>query len=202
MPPNFNGEFAANQPIPITIQIENPGLDDVDTTEGFSSREFFRRLYFTSPTGDIVTNKIEEQSHADSRFFQCFSRGRRLLPRAIPIVPVEVLNGTNAEPAHPRFFREYVIPDARAFYDLSRPGAYTVSAQVPLLVFQLNDPSALVTDCDQVPGVNVNVASVTGRTPFTIVSNTLAFTVTGNAPVPPLTTATVSPAPGRIRGYG
>jgi hypothetical protein len=193
LPPNFAGAFGPGQPIPITIQVENPGNTDVDTTDGFSASEFFRRLYFTSPSGDLVTNKIEEQSHGDSRFSHCFSRQRVLLPTALPIVPVEVLRGA-ANPPH--FFREYQIPDARAFYDLSRPGAYTVNAQISLLVFELSDPAALVADCDQVPGTNANVAAVTGRTGFTLVSNTLAFEVLGNPPLPPATTAILSPTPG------
>lgn len=199
-PPPSDGVFFSGVPVPITIQIENTSGADVDTVDGFSGTEFFRRLYFTDPDGGLITNKIEEQTHGDSRFFTCLSRQRRLLSPGIPIVPVEVLAG------QPHFFRQYDIPDARAFYDLSKPGTYTITAQIPLLVFQLGDPNALVADCDQVPGTNVNVASVSGRTPFTIVSNTLSFQISNclpgstdpsncPPPLPPATTATVSPSP-------
>jgi hypothetical protein len=188
-----DGVFAPGAPIPITIQIENTGAATVPTTQGFADSEFFRRLYFVDPNGGIVTNKIEETTHGDSRYATCLSRRGVLLSPGIPLVPIELLNGTSAPTP---FFREYQIPDARAFYDLSRPGRYTVNAQIPLLVIALSDASAIVTDCDQVPGTNANVASVSGRTAFTIVSNTLAFEVNGTAPLPPATTATVSPAAG------
>jgi hypothetical protein len=185
-----DGHFLVGQPIPITLQLENVSGAPVATTQGFSATDFFRRLYFLDPNGGTIINKIEEQVHGDSRVFMCLSRGGVLQATAIPIVPIEALAG-DATPPH--FFREFQIPDARTLYDLSRPGAYNVNARIPLLVFALSDPGAIIANCDQVPGTNANVASVTGRTSFTVVSNTLAFSVDGVAPLPPQTTVTVSP---------
>jgi len=191
-----DGVFPAGVPVPIVVQIENVSGADVATTEGFSSTDFFRRLYFVDPQGGIVTNKVEEQIHTDSRVFMCLSRRGALQRPAIPVAPIEVLVGTG--PGAPgNFFREYEIDDARRFYDLSRPGRYSVTARIPLLVFTLSDPAAVIDDCDQLPGlVAANVAALTGRAEFTIVSNTLEFEVDSLPPQPPATTATAAPAPG------
>jgi len=187
------GVFTAGVPIPITVQIENVSGDAVATTEGFSSTDFFRRLYFTDANGGTTTNKIEEKIHADSRVFMCLSRGRVLQRQAIPVAPIEVLAG----PATlPNFFREYQIADVRTLYDLSRPGRYSVNARIPLLVFSLSDPNAIVANCDQVPGTLANVTALSGSSTFFIISNSLEFEVQVPAPQPPTTVASVSPPPG------
>jgi hypothetical protein len=173
--PPVNVTYNQQTPVAIVLQLKNTSGAPVNTTEGFSQTEFWRRLFFTDPQGGTIINTAEAGVHADRRVFHCLSRGRVLLrPTALPVVPIEVL-AAGAPPAG--FFLEYTIDDARRFYDLSRPGRYTVNARVPLQTFQ-SDSSAIITDCDQLEGQTlVNVGAVTGRQAFTIVSNTLEFVI-------------------------
>jgi hypothetical protein len=166
----------------------------VFTTEGFGATDVTRRLFFTDPRGGTVVNTQESVIHGFSPLFQCLSRRGVLLSPATPVVPLETLAG----PPTARFFREYVIDDARALYDLGRPGRYSVDARVPLLTFALSDPGAVFDDCDQLERTRVaNVAAVTGRRELTVVSNSLEFTI---AAVP--ATIAVSPATASIGAGG
>src|SRR5262249_7217197 len=151
--------FSANlagPKITLVLQLENVSGAPVTTTEGFSSTDFFRRLFFTDPQGGTITNTAEASIHTTSRVFMCLSRGRVLQPRATPVVPAESLgSGALGSPAN--FFRQYVIDDARKLFDLSRPGRYRVDARIPLLTFSTSDPNAVIANCDQVPSTVVNV---------------------------------------------
>lgn len=274
--------------IVLQLELENVSGGPVITTEGFSAREHWRRLFFTDPVGGTITNVGEASIHASSRVGHCFSRQRVLLrPTAIPVVPIEVLSGTPSPllgaptgltatgsptggslPAGTYFYKvtafdsqgietaasaetmasvmvmgsnngsvfvswaapmaavpgatayrvyrgtasgaqntfyvttatslldtgapgrfgmpppfalEYVIEDARRFWDLSRGGSYTVNARIPLLTFDAT-PAAIIQDCDQFDTDVANVAATTGRHSFTIISNTLAFSIQNAAP--------------------
>lgn len=262
-------------PVTIVLQLENVSGGPVITTEGFSAREHWRRLFFTDPVGGTITNIDEASVHGFARVGHCFSRQRVLLRlTAIPVVPVEVLAGppsalgppaaptltasftggtlptgtyfykvtafgsTGIESAAsgeasvsvagptgsvavsweavegaisyrvyrgaasdaqntfygttatslldtgapgrfgmpPPFALEYVIEDARRFWDLSRGGSYTVNARIPLLTFD-STLEAIIRDCDQFDTDVADVAATTGRHSFTIISNTLAFSI-------------------------
>lgn len=196
--PVFNPTSPAT-PVTIVLQLQNVSGAPVFTTENFSKTEFWRRLFFTDPQGGVVTNTDEANIHRDVRIFQCFSRQRVLLrPTAIPVVPVEVLPGTDPPlPGPPNFFLEYVIDDARRVYNLTREGRYTVNARIALLTFLGVDPNAVINDCDQFEGetvVNVGRDGITGRREFTIVSNSLEFRIESDV-TPPTTTFTRSPEP-------
>jgi hypothetical protein len=171
--------FSSTDPaskITLVLQIENVSSGPVITTDGFSATDFFRRLFFTSPSGGTVVNAAEAAIHADNPVFQCLSRRQVLQATAIPVALVETLAGPGG--AGDNFFREYVIDDARGLYDLTQPGHYSVSMIVPLQIFLASDPDAVIADCDQFPGSRVvNVGAVTGRQAFTIASNTLEFTI-------------------------
>lgn len=172
--------FSPTTPITIVLQLQNVSGAPVNTTDGFSSTDFWRRLFFTLPGGGIVTNTGEAGIHRDARVGFCHSRQHVLQrPTAIPVVPVEVLAGPTPPPGPPNpFFFEYVIPDARRFYDLTRTGRYTVDARIPLLTFVTSDSNAVFSDCDQFEGQTVvNVAAVTGRQAFTVRSNSLEFNI-------------------------
>lgn len=266
-------------PVRIVLQLENVSEGPVITTEGFSAREHWRRLFFIGPLGGIITNVGEATVHGFARVGHCFSRQRVLLrPTAIPVVPVEVLAGppSGTSPATPtltasttgtlptgtyfykvtafgstgiesaasaaasvsvtgptgsvavswpavtgaiayRVYRgtasgkqnsfyvttttslldtgapgrfgmpppfalEFIIEDARQFWDLTRNGSYTVDARIPLLTFRLTDGEAIIRDCDQFATDVANVAATSGRDSFTIVSNTLAFSIQNTAP--------------------
>ena len=161
--------------IKIVVQVENISGSPVFTGEGFAATDFSRRLFFTDPRGGTVINTQEQLIHGFSPLFQCLSRRRTLLTPATPVVPLEMLAGPATAP---HFFREYVIDDARALYDLTRPGRYSVNARVPLLTFAISDPTAVFDDCDQLEGMRVaNVTAVTGRQEFTVMSNSLEFTI-------------------------
>jgi len=164
----------APTPIPITVQVQNCNGTPVLTTDGFASTDFFRRLYFTDPNGGTIIDKTEEQLHFNTNRlnnFFCLSRNGVLLSPSIPVVPVQQLNG----PPTP-FFREYQIKDARALYDLTVPGHYSVTAKFDLLTF---DAAARFTDCDQLRGTTVVPVSATAGQRFTVVSNTLQLIIAG-----------------------
>lgn len=173
--------YSPTTPITIILQIENESGASVNTTEGFSAEDHWRRLFFTLPGGGIVTNTAEAGTHRDARVGFCHSRSRVLQrPTAIPVVPVEVLAAGSRPPAPPpnRFFLEYEI-DARRFYDLTRTGRFSVDARIPLLTFSTSDPNAIFFDCDQFEGETVvNVSAVTGRQAFIVLSNSLEFVIT------------------------
>ncbi len=190
-PPGGFSPTDPNSKIALILEIENSSGGPVYTTD-FLGTDFFRRLFFAFAGGTVI-NKSEEQIHADSPVFQCLSRKGVLQSPAIPVALAEVLPGPEGEPQVPHFFRQYVIDDARTFYDLTRPGQYTVNARVPLLTFTPSDPTAVFADCDQFADMTVaNVAALTGRQEFTIESNSLAFSIAGPPASPNLTA--LSPA--------
>jgi hypothetical protein len=175
--PPANAVYSTTQPIPIVVEVGiNPALTTpLVTTEGFSRTEFWRRLFFTDPQARTVANLGQEADEGSQRTFFCLSRAGVLLrPTSIPVVPVEVL-ASGAPPAG--FFVSYRIDDARKYYDLSRPGRYTVNARVPFQSFT-TDMNALIDDCDQLPAETVaNVTAVSGRQAFTAISNSLEFVI-------------------------
>jgi hypothetical protein len=185
--PGAPAQFGPADPIPLILTVRNPGADDVLTTEGFSQVEYWRRLYFTDPLGRTVINAAEAQIHAQGRLSHCLSRSGVLLDVATPVVPVEVLRGSNTPPA---FLAEYTVDDARTFFDLTQPGRYTVSARVPFQVFAAGSED-VIADCDQFPGQTVlNVGEGTSAQSFLVESNTLEFVVVNT---PPGTDVAVTP---------
>lgn len=172
--PPPNATYGPTQPIVIVVEVFNASPAPVITTEGFSRGEFWRRLFFTDPNGATIADLGGAHSEIERTFF-CLSRNRVLQrPTAIPVVPVEVLEA-GAPPAG--FFVSYTIDDARKYYDLARPGRYTVNARVPFQTFDA-DMAALFSDCDQLEGQTVaNVSAVTGRQAFTAISNSLEFVI-------------------------
>jgi hypothetical protein len=168
--------YNPSTPVAMELQLRNATGVPFLTPQGFLATEFGRRLFFTSPTGGIIINAAEAAIHGDTRSFYCLSRrGVLLRPTAIPVVPIETVpTGTPPD----GFLAAYPIPDARQLYDLSLPGRYTANARIPLQVVQ-GDTTNLITDCDQLKNQTlVNVASVTGRQAFTVVSNSVEFVIT------------------------
>jgi hypothetical protein len=163
------GGFGAADPIPLTLTIQNISGVDVLTTEGFSTTEYWRRLYFVDPLGRLVINEAEAAIHRDSRVYQCLSRSQRLLAVGLPVVPAELLGRT--------FAREYEMGNARGFFDLTKPGRYRVNARVPLQTFVAGSAD-VIGDCDQFEGqIVVNVGATTGAQSFVVQSNTLEFEI-------------------------
>jgi hypothetical protein len=188
----------APTPIPIIVQVQNCNGAPVLTTDGFASTDFFRRLYFTDPNGGTIIDRTEEQLHFNTNKlnnFFCLSRNGVLLSPSIPVVPAQQLSGPPTA-----FFREYQIKDARALYDLTVPGHYSVTARFDLLTFAA---AAKFTDCDQLKGTTVVPVSETAGQRFTVVSNTLELIIAGaGGTVAALDHLVVSPATSTIAAGG
>lgn len=159
--------FGPTDPIPLVLQISQ--IDAISgpltTTAGFSDAPHYRRLFFERPfAGGFVTNTTEV--HIDTTTSFCFIRGGVLQsPTALRVRRAEVLAQN--------FFREYRF-NARLFYDLPS-GRYRAFAQIP---FDTYIGAAVITDCSDFPGQTlVNPEATIGRQVFTIVSNSLEFTV-------------------------
>jgi len=178
--PPTNATYSTTQAIVIVLEVRNASGAPVTTTEGFSRTDFWRNLFFIDPQGRTIGN-IGHTPDEIQRTFFCLSRGGVLLrPTSRPVVPLELLAPT-VEPPPPAtpsgFFVSYTIDDARKYYDLSRPGRYTVNARIPLQTFE-TDTTALISDCDQLAGETVaDVTAVTGRRQFTVMSNSLEFVI-------------------------
>jgi len=156
---------------PLTIVLQLQTTQPVITAAGFSQSDFWRRLFFTTPTGGTITNASEALIHKDSPVLFCFSRQRVLqTPTALPVVAAQTL------PGPPNGFSTQFVISVQQFYSLTQAGRYTVNARIPLQTFTTSDPTAVITDCDQFPGQTVvHVAANTGRQSFTVVSNSLEF---------------------------
>jgi len=168
--PPPNQMFGVGTPIGIAIQVKNVSGSTVNTIDGFLETEFWRQLFFTTAGGGIVTNTGQTQRHAS--VLSCYSLDGRLEPfAAIPVLPLETWPAAYAT--------HFNVDDARKFYDLSRPGRYSVNARFALATFDATDPSAFITNCDQFAGQTVlNVGTATGgRHTFTVVSNSLTFCI-------------------------
>jgi hypothetical protein len=173
--PPANQMFGVGSPIGIAIQLRNISGGPVNTADGFLETEFWRQLYFIDAGANLVTSTGQAAPHAGS--LACLSRGGRLEPvTAIPVLPLEILAADYAT--------EFRVDDVRTFYELSRPGRYSVNARIALTTFNANDPSAFITNCDQFARPDgtfqtvVNVGTDTGgRQSFTIVSNSLTFCI-------------------------
>ena len=178
-PPDF--VYQAGDPISFTLKVQTTSSGPVVTGAGFSAQEYWRRLYFTDPLGRIVINAAEASIHSERQPSQCLSRGLVLQETAIPVVPVEVLEGTAATPPLEPFYREYTVTNAGRFFDLSQPGHYQVKAVIPLQVFTV--AGDLINDCDQTQAqMVVNVGDGTSAQSFFIESNILEFVVVNTVP--------------------
>jgi len=184
-PPGAIPSFSLTTPITIVVQVQNVSGGPLVTTAGFSRMEFFRLLYFTlnrtGGGGSTVVNTSGALLHQHPTVGQCFSliqNGVSVLQTpAIPVMPVEFLAGPGSPNPPSPFFVEYVIPDARAFYNLGDLGRYTVKAIIPFSSFSSADPSTLLTNCEGFSGPVLNVSAGANHQDFTIVSNALDFRI-------------------------
>jgi hypothetical protein len=187
--------FNETTPIRIKLLLNNVSGVPIITTEGFSSTEFWRRIYFVLDGVGVITNTAGATSHADARFGTCHYRRSVLLPGAgIQVVPVEVL------PVD--FALVFSFDDARRNFDLTRAGHYTVTARISMLVY---DAGAAIDDCDiEFSGkslLSISAGGATaGRQEFEIASNSLEFFVKPTDSVPPTTTALPAP-PANAAGW-
>ena len=179
-------------PIVLLLQLINTSGAPVNTTDGFSRSEFWRRLYFNAPEGGTIANAPADDHHLENTAVGfCQYRSGVVQRPSIPVVPIEVLPG----PPQP-FTLEFKVDDARRFFDLSKPGTYTVAARIPLQAF--TGGGDLLNDCDQFPSITVvNVGeNAVARADLVVLSNAVEFTIvdTGDGATP-VTTIARSPAP-------
>jgi hypothetical protein len=183
--PPPNQVFSPTTPITLILQVRNVSGAPVITTEGFSASEFWRKLYFAlEGVGTFGSGEL----HQEFKYGTCHYRGDAVLPGSgLQVVSVEVL-ATD-------FAVQYTI-NARTYFDLSRPGRYTVTAKVPILAFTAD---GVITDCNiEFSGaslVNIGAGTNTGRRNFDLVSNGVDFVVQPSDTVPPTTVATATPPP-------
>jgi hypothetical protein len=151
-------------------------------------------LQFVNPAGRVI-NASGAPLHVVARTLYCHSRkepsGSSVLQSpTIPVVPVEAVASS--------FFRQFSL-DSGSFYDLSKPGLYSVTFNGEALTFDTNDPSAKIDNCEQFPGtIVVNVGAVTGRNSYSIVSNTLQFVIGGPGAAGPVDHIVIGPSSSSI----
>jgi len=186
-PPDLT--FSPTTPIKINLRLSNVSGAPIITIDGFSSTEFWRQLYFQLDGVGTITDQSASTVHSFVQFGTCHYRGSVLLPGAgIQVTPVEVLA--------PDFAQQFSFNDARAYFDLSRPGRYTLNARITFFAY---DPGAIINDCN-IEFLGKSLLSIgdrasAGRQEFSIVSNGLEFVIPPSDTTPPTTTVLQSPAP-------
>jgi len=180
--------FGPATPIKINLILTNVSGAPIITVAGFSSREFWRNLYFQLEGVGTITDASASLVHAFTPFGTCHYRNSVLLPGAgIQVTPVEVVPGT--------FALQFSFADARTLFDLSRPGRYTVNARISFAAYT---SGAIVSDCNIEFGsqslLSIGDTATVGRQEFSIVSNSLEFIIPADT-TPPTTTVLASPAP-------
>lgn len=186
-PPDLT--FTPATPIKINLRLTNVSGAPIITIDGFSSTEFWRQLFFQLEGVGTITDQLASTVHSFVQFGTCHYRGFVVLPGAgIQVTPVEVLPGTYAV--------QFAFDDARAHFDLSRPGRYSVNARISFFAY---DPGAIINDCNiEFSGkslLSIGDKTTVGRQEFSIVSNSLEFVVPPTDRTPPTTTVVQSPAP-------
>ena len=122
-----------NDPIVIVMTLENVGLDGIITSEGFSERPFYLYLTFIDPDGKGITaNELGS------------SEGEGGPPQIIPVdtdgdtvaelVQVEAVEVLPVDPDN--WVLSVTLPDARAYYSLTKAGNYYVKAIVSMRTYQ------------------------------------------------------------------
>lgn len=192
--PPANLTFDGTMPIKMTLQLKNASGSPIITTQGFSATDFWRQLYFTLDGVGVITDAAAAALHGFAPFGTCHYRNFVVLPGpGIQVVPVEVL------PAD--FAVAFAFPDARAHFDLTRAGRYTVTARISLFAY---DASAVIDDCNvEFSGqslLSIGESEPAGRRQFEIVSNSLEFFIQLRDSTPPTTTAVPSP-PANAAGW-
>jgi hypothetical protein len=110
-------------PIQVTLALKNISGHDVLTSRGFVDEPFHLLLTFVSPQGKAIIATDAGQTGGEGPPPQTLLVDGHL----VQVDPVDILP--------PTFLLMVTIPDARAFYAVSAPGEYTVSASIPLRTY-------------------------------------------------------------------
>jgi hypothetical protein len=119
------------EPIPMRLSLTNWGPVDILTSQGFSALPFHLLLTFIDPDGKGITSKDLESTTSGE-------------PPPPPIIPVNI-QGTiqllQAEPVERLqggqnpWTLVIDIPDAHAYYSLTKAGRYSVKAIIPMRTY-------------------------------------------------------------------
>lgn len=104
--------------IKIAITLENVGVNDIITSDGFSGEDYHLFLTFVSQFGDVVT-------------------ASELLQVPVPIP--EVINGVQVdrvETLSAGWILSTTLPNAYAYYDLLKSGNWSVTALISIRTYQ------------------------------------------------------------------
>lgn len=117
-----------DEPIRMVITLENKGTEPVITTKGFPQRPFHLLLVFTDPQGKIILTHDPEDLYAKD------APPPRVLPVQDQLKQVEVVE---------KLARGWVlsveIPDAHAYYTITKAGKYSVKAVIPMRSYKQID---------------------------------------------------------------
>jgi hypothetical protein len=120
-------------PIRIVLTLKYDGLQEIITSKGFAARKFYLFLSFIDPDGKgIIAKKLEDAEAGDPPPPQVIPFGDGVL---LQVEPVEILP-VNWAPL------PYVLPNAHAYYRLTKPGNYSVKAIIHMGTF----PEVFYTD--------------------------------------------------------
>lgn len=118
----FDHAIPANSdPVRIAITLENVGVDDVITSDGFSGEDYHLFLTFVSQYGDVVL-------------------AGELLQVKIP--PPVIINGVQVdrvETLSAGWILSATLPNAYAYYDLLKSGNWSVTAKISIRTYLASD---------------------------------------------------------------
>lgn len=124
--------YLLNDPVKVVLTLENSG-GDIITSKGFMDKPFQLLLTFTGPDGKtILANDLGSSLHPE--------------PPPPPVIPVEDSNGVaqlvQVEPVETipnGWILTVTLPDAHAYYTLSKAGRYSVKAVIPMRTYPAID---------------------------------------------------------------
>jgi hypothetical protein len=147
-------------PIQVTLALKNISGREVLISRGFTDEPFHLLLTFVSPQGTAIIATDVGQTGGEGPPPHTLLVDGQL----VQVDPVDILP--------PTFLLTVTIPDARAFYAVSAPGEYTVSASIPLRTYL-----AIFKSVEGIPYAQLEATSFQGA----MTSNTVAFIVETDA---------------------
>ena len=159
--------------IQMNLSLKNDDLTDIITSKGFSALPFHLMLTFIDPDGKgITTKEIRESLSGDPPPPPVLPVGGEL----VQAEPVEILpdgrpGGVSSDP-NP-WTLSLNIPDAHAYYSLTKAGRYSVKAIIPMRTY----PPPIDYTVSSVPYERIDSSTWAG----VIESNTVNFSLLADA---------------------
>ncbi len=128
----LNNDPVPDEDIIMVITLENTGTDDIITSDGFGDadddkeKDFHLFFAFTDPDGNqILANNAEGSDDPEP-------------PRSVPVFDGSKFNMKQVdliETVPFGWILQVTVPDAHAFYNLTRAGTYSVKAIIPIRTY-------------------------------------------------------------------